>query len=209
MRCWRCAICTTTHGHIQEIIIQNFRPKPGTRMADVAAPSLDEHLWTIAMARLMFPPSMNIQAPPNLNPGALNRLVEAGINDWGGVSPVTPDHVNPEAPWPHLRVLERATKAAGKRPGRAPRDLSGLCARKPRLGRSGPADSAAAPYRCRRLAAHRRLVSRHRGAASARRAAHPERPTLQAPASSPDPRSRGCRPGACGERYRPAVSGAR
>ena len=103
------------HGHIQEIIIQNFRPKSGTRMADVAAPSLDEHVWTIAMARLIFHPSMNIQAPPNLNPGALNRLVEAGINDWGGVSPVTPDHVNPEAPWPHLQVLERATQAAGKR----------------------------------------------------------------------------------------------
>jgi hypothetical protein len=95
------------YGHIQEIIIQNFRPKPGTRMAEVPAPSLDEHLWTIAMARLIFPASMNIQAPPNLSPGALNRLVEAGINDWGGVSPVTPDHVNPEAPWPHLRVLER------------------------------------------------------------------------------------------------------
>ena len=58
---------------------------------------------------------MNIQAPPNLNPGALNKLVAAGINDWGGVSPVTPDHVNPEAPWPHLRVLERATQSAGKR----------------------------------------------------------------------------------------------
>ncbi len=103
------------HGHIQEIIIQNFRPKPGTRMAGSRAVSLEEHLWTIAVARLIFPPTMNIQAPPNLNPGALNRLVEAGINDWGGVSPVTPDHVNPEAPWPHLRVLERATQAAGKR----------------------------------------------------------------------------------------------
>jgi FO synthase len=102
------------YGHIQEIIIQNFRPKPGTRMSDVAAPTLDEHLWTIAIARLIFPPSMNIQAPPNLSLGTLGRLVEAGINDWGGVSPVTPDHVNPEAPWPHLRVLERATKAAGK-----------------------------------------------------------------------------------------------
>ncbi len=103
------------HGHLQEIIIQNFRPKPGTRMANAEAPSLDEHLWTIAMARLIFPADMNIQAPPNLNPGALNRLVEAGINDWGGVSPVTPDHVNPEAPWPHLRVLDRATAASGKR----------------------------------------------------------------------------------------------
>ena len=102
------------HGHIQEIIIQNFRPKPGTRMAGAPAPSLDELLWTIAVARLIFAPEMNIQAPPNLSPGALRRLVEAGINDWGGVSPVTPDHVNPEAPWPHLQILERATAAAGK-----------------------------------------------------------------------------------------------
>jgi FO synthase len=103
------------HGHIQEIIIQSFRPKPGTRMAGAPAPSLDELVWTIAIARLLFAPSMNIQAPPNLSPGALRRLVDAGINDWGGVSPVTPDHVNPEAPWPHLKVLERATMTAGKR----------------------------------------------------------------------------------------------
>jgi len=102
------------HGHIQEIIVQNFRPKPGTRMAEVPAPTVEEHLWTIAVARLIFAPEMNIQAPPNLSPGGLRRLVEAGINDWGGVSPVTPDHVNPEAPWPHLQVLERATGAAGK-----------------------------------------------------------------------------------------------
>jgi len=102
------------YGHLQEIIIQNFRPKPGTRMVDAAAPSLDELLWTIAIARLLFAPSMNIQAPPNLSPGALRSLVEAGINDWGGVSPVTPDHVNPEAPWPHLELLERATNAAAK-----------------------------------------------------------------------------------------------
>jgi FO synthase len=101
------------YGHIQEIIIQNFRPKPGTRMENAAPPDVDDHLWTIAVARLIFEPSMNIQAPPNLSPGALGRLVAAGINDWGGVSPVTPDHVNPEAPWPHLRVLETATKAAG------------------------------------------------------------------------------------------------
>jgi FO synthase len=104
-----------SEGHIQEIIVQNFRPKPGTRMANVPALSLDEHLRTIALARMIFPASMNIQAPPNLSPGALNRLIEAGINDWGGVSPVTPDHVNPEAPWPHLRVLDRATQAGGKR----------------------------------------------------------------------------------------------
>jgi FO synthase len=102
------------YGHIQEIIIQNFRPKAATRMAHWPAPSLEDHLWTIAIARLLFAPSMNIQAPPNLNPDALPRLIDAGINDWGGVSPVTPDHVNPEAPWPHLHALERATNAAGK-----------------------------------------------------------------------------------------------
>ena len=102
------------YGHLQEIIIQNFRPKPGTRMAESPAPSVEEHLWTIAAARLVFDPVMNIQAPPNLSPGSLRQLVAAGINDWGGVSPVTPDHVNPEAPWPHLAILARATQAAGK-----------------------------------------------------------------------------------------------
>jgi len=102
------------HGHIQEIIIQNFRAKPGTRMAGAAEPSLEEQVWTIAVARLIFGPAMNIQAPPNLRPEGLAQLVKAGINDWGGVSPVTPDHVNPEAPWPHLAELERATERAGR-----------------------------------------------------------------------------------------------
>ena len=102
------------YGHIQEVIIQNFRPKPGTRMANVTAPALEEHLWTIAAARLIFDPPMNIQAPPNLSPGSLSPLIAAGINDWGGVSPVTPDHVNPEAPWPHLDALMRATADCGK-----------------------------------------------------------------------------------------------
>lgn len=102
------------YGHIQEIIIQNFRPKPGTQMAKTAPPSLDEHVWTIAAARLIFGAEMNIQAPPNLQPEALKPLIDAGINDWGGVSPVTPDHVNPEAPWPHLAALAQATRNAGK-----------------------------------------------------------------------------------------------
>ncbi|CAG2157663.1 FO synthase [Cupriavidus yeoncheonensis] len=102
------------HGHIQEIIVQNFRPKPGTLMSRASAPALDDHLWTIAAARLIFGPEMNLQAPPNLSPGALKPLIDAGINDWGGVSPVTPDHVNPEAPWPHLEKLAQATRAAGK-----------------------------------------------------------------------------------------------
>ncbi|MDH6233747.1 FO synthase [Mesorhizobium soli] len=102
------------HGHLQEIIVQNFRPKAGTKMANVAAPDLEDHLWTIAVARLLFEPEMNIQAPPNLSPGALERIIRAGINDWGGVSPVTPDHVNPEAPWPHLTELTDVTRSAGK-----------------------------------------------------------------------------------------------
>jgi FO synthase len=102
------------YGHLQEIIIQNFRAKPGTKMADRAEPSLEDHLWTIAAARLVFSAEMNIQAPPNLSPGALQQLVAAGINDWGGVSPVTPDHVNPERPWPQIETLTRETASAGK-----------------------------------------------------------------------------------------------
>ena len=102
------------YGHLQEIIIQNFRAKPGTRMAQAPEPDLDDHLWTIAVARLIFGPEMNIQAPPNLNPGALAEMIAAGINDWGGVSPVTPDHVNPERPWPALDRLAKQTAAAGK-----------------------------------------------------------------------------------------------
>ena len=102
-------------GHIQEVIIQNFRAKPGTKMGDAPEPDLDDMLWTLAAARLTFGPTMNLQAPPNLTPGISHRLVAAGINDWGGVSPVTPDHVNPEAPWPHLEALRSKSLEAGKR----------------------------------------------------------------------------------------------
>ena len=103
------------YGHIQEVIIQNFRAKPGTKMADSIEPSLDDHVWTIAAARLILGPEMMIQAPPNLHStDGLAELLRAGVNDWGGVSPVTPDHVNPEAPWPHLTALEEATEAAGR-----------------------------------------------------------------------------------------------
>jgi FO synthase len=102
------------YGHIQEIIIQNFRAKPETRMAGAPEPDRADHLWTIAIARLIFGPGMNIQAPPNLMPDALEAMIAAGINDWGGVSPVTPDHVNPEAPWPALDLLARRTADAGK-----------------------------------------------------------------------------------------------
>lgn len=102
------------YGHLQEVIIQNFRAKPNTKMAAAPEPDLQELLWTVAAARLIFGAGMSIQVPPNLSPGVLPRLVAAGINDWGGVSPVTPDYVNPEAPWPHLKTLADETAAAGK-----------------------------------------------------------------------------------------------
>jgi FO synthase len=102
------------YGHTQEIIVQNFRAKDGTAMARVPEPDAEELLWTVAMARIVLGPQTNIQAPPNLSPGMLPRLIEAGINDWGGISPVTPDHVNPEAPWPDIERLRAETAAAGK-----------------------------------------------------------------------------------------------
>ena len=102
------------YGHIQEVIVQNFRAKPDTRRADAEEPDLEDLLWTIAQARLILGPDMNIQAPPNLSPGVYPRLIAAGLNDWGGVSPVTPDHVNPEAPWPALEELARLSANMGK-----------------------------------------------------------------------------------------------
>ena len=102
------------YGHIQEVIVQNFRAKPGTKLAGAAEPDLDDLLWSIAAARLVMGPAMNIQAPPNLSPGVYTRLIAAGINDWGGISPVTPDHVNPEAPWPAITELAERTAATGK-----------------------------------------------------------------------------------------------
>lgn len=101
-------------GHIQEVIVQNFRAKPGTRMATSPEPSLEELLWTVSAARIVLGSEISIQVPPNLNPGSLRRLVDAGINDWGGVSPITPDHVNPEAAWPHLATLTQSTADAEK-----------------------------------------------------------------------------------------------
>jgi FO synthase len=101
------------HGHLQEVIVQNFRAKPGTRMADEPEPSLADHLWTIAAARLLLPEEVAVQAPPNLAYNDFPRLLDAGIDDWGGVSPVTIDHVNPEAPWPERDRLAAATRSRG------------------------------------------------------------------------------------------------
>lgn len=102
------------HGHIQEIIVQNFRAKAGTKMASAAEPDHAELVWTAAAARIIFGPNMAIQIPPNLNAGRIADLINAGIDDWGGVSPVTLDHVNPEAPWPVRDRLRRDTAAAGR-----------------------------------------------------------------------------------------------
>ncbi|MFO1396002.1 MAG: 5-amino-6-(D-ribitylamino)uracil--L-tyrosine 4-hydroxyphenyl transferase CofH [Burkholderiales bacterium] len=102
------------YGHLQEIIVQIFRAKPGTKRASTAEPELDDLMWTIAATRHIFGSAMNIQAPPNLSPRDGPQLIAAGINDWGGISPVTPDHVNPEAPWPQIEELRRRTSAGNK-----------------------------------------------------------------------------------------------
>src|SRR5580704_7829210 len=101
------------YGHIQEVIVQNFRAKAGIPMAQHPEPSLDDMLRTIALARLILGPHMNIQAPPNLSYADFPRLLAAGINDWGGISPVTKDFINPEAAWPQITKLNRETAARG------------------------------------------------------------------------------------------------
>ncbi|HXF74037.1 MAG TPA: bifunctional FO biosynthesis protein CofGH [Actinomycetota bacterium] len=99
--------------HVQEVIVQNFVPKPGTPMRDAPPPGREEFLAAIATARVVLGPRMHVQAPPNLSDDGFPRLLDAGIDDWGGVSPLTPDHVNPEKPWPALDLLERATRSRG------------------------------------------------------------------------------------------------
>jgi 7,8-didemethyl-8-hydroxy-5-deazariboflavin synthase CofG subunit len=100
------------YGHIQEVIVQNFRVKPGIPMQEWPEPSRGEMLRTVAVARLILP-DVNIQAPPNLSAPYYDELLDAGIDDWGGVSPLTPDFINPERPWPHLEQLRRVTEAKG------------------------------------------------------------------------------------------------
>jgi len=100
------------HGHVQEVIVQNFLPKADTAMHNAPACPTDEYLWTVAAARLVLPPDVHLQAPPNLSDD-FGVLLDAGIDDWGGVSPLTIDHVNPERPWPALAVLSDVTEARG------------------------------------------------------------------------------------------------
>jgi FO synthase len=100
------------HGHIQEVIIQNFRAKPEIAMADAPEPDALEMARAIATARIVLGPKMNVQAPPNLSPNEIELFLAAGINDWGGISPLSKDYVNPEAPWPHIeRLAERCARA--------------------------------------------------------------------------------------------------
>ena len=101
------------YGHVQEVIIQNFRAKPDTAMEDAPDAEADELLWTVAVARLILGSDANLQVPPNLSANDYHIYLKAGINDWGGVSPLTPDFVNPEAPWPALTDLKNKTEAAG------------------------------------------------------------------------------------------------
>ncbi|MCH7738012.1 MAG: 7,8-didemethyl-8-hydroxy-5-deazariboflavin synthase CofG [Chloroflexi bacterium] len=101
------------YGHVQEVIIQNFRAKPDTAMGDAPDAETGEFLWTVAVARLILGPDANLQVPPNLSAKDYQIYLDAGINDWGGVSPLTIDFVNPEAPWPALNELKRKTEAAG------------------------------------------------------------------------------------------------
>ncbi len=102
-----------TYGHIQEVIVQNFRTKPDTPMSGFPDATTEELVWTVAMARLLLGPKMNIQVPPNLSADGYEIYLDAGINDWGGVSPLTIDYVNPEAPWPALSQLRHRTSTKG------------------------------------------------------------------------------------------------
>jgi FO synthase len=102
------------YGHLQEVIVQNFRAKADTAMADAPEPSEQDLLRTLAWARIVLDPSVSLQAPPNLNPGRTRALIDAGLDDWGGISPVTIDHVNPEAPWPQIEALAAECAAAGR-----------------------------------------------------------------------------------------------
>ena len=148
------------YGHVQEVIVQNFRAKPGTRMAAADEPPLDELLWTIAVARILLGPHAHLQAPPNLSYDEFPRLLDAGIDDWGGVSPVTIDHVNPEAPWPELDRLRSGYGEPRPRARTSASRLSGVDLR--RMDRSARHAGGVASLRLAGAGARRRLVAGRR-----------------------------------------------
>ena len=119
------------HGHVQEVIVQNFRAKPTIPLADAPEPDALDLARTVAVARLVLDPEVSVQAPPNLSPDDHALLLRAGLNDWGGISPLTPDYVNPEAPWPHVAALAATCRAAGYTLRRAPADLSRATSTRP------------------------------------------------------------------------------
>ena len=154
-------------GHIQEVIVQNFRAKQGTRMAGAPGAVARGRAWTVAAARLVLGAEMNIQAPPNLSYDDFPRLLDAGINDWGGVSPVTIDYVNPEAPWPEIERFETATCAAGLE----------LAARLPVYPEYVDGARGSTRPSCRTCSRLRTRSARARGGMDAgRRRGHPVRP---------------------------------
>ena len=133
------------YGHIQEVIVQPFRAKPGTRMAAATEPSLEELQRTLAVARLVLGGDINLQSPPNLVAEEYPDLLNAGINDWGGISPVTCDFINPEAAWPQIPVLAAEIGRCRLRPARAAGDLSGIHCAAAIRGRSHPTSPAKSP----------------------------------------------------------------
>ena len=163
--------------HVQEVIVQNFRAKPGTRMADAPEPPLEELLWTIAAARLVLPPEVAVQAPPNLT-GDFARLLDAGIDDWGGVSPVTIDHVNPEAPWPEVEALRAATREPRPRARAAADRVPAL--RRRRSGSTRRAAARAARVGLARARARGRVVAGRDRRGAVRRRPRPAAASVRA-----------------------------
>ena len=136
------------HGHVQEVIVQNFRAKERTPMRGVPDLGLEDYVATVAVARLLLGPRMRVQVPPNLSdPTELGLLLRAGVDDWGGVSPLTPDHVNPERPWPHLDDLTRLTADGRVQPRRAAHRPPGVRAGAGALARPAGAAARRGPRR--------------------------------------------------------------